>query len=1405
MLWSGLVWVRSADPITRVDEVRLLPRTESITNNLVRLSGVITYFDPVWWSCFFADQTAGIYLDFEQEDVAFEAGERLDIEGYVQQGGFAPSVKVTRFDRRGRGEALPLRRPSIDLLLKGGEDSQWIELDGLVHSVNFSDPQRSHLIIQLSYPTTEVTVVVPNPKGDLRFPENLVDAEVRVRGVCGMIYNQNSRRPGDHHPSGFRLHASSMSQVEILKPANPDPFTLPERRLDRVLEFNPRSDLGHRVKVRGLVAVSRSDGVLFLQRDQNGIRVELSARQSIEVGSELEVVGFPKPSLSGPVLAHSLVRKTGVLRSVPVMALDDPELEGRQAGLMVSAQGSLVDWYGQGRDTVVNLRRGNQAFEVIYENPHADVAWLETLVPGALLEVTGVNSVPYDSQQVAQKMQIFVQGREAFRVLDRGPWLEDKRVRYALLALVPATFMALLWVRLLRRRVTTQTAQIRQQYLEKHAVEQRFQDLAENANDAIYTLSPQGQFTSVNQAAERLVGYTREQLLRMNFRDLVVEDQWPMTLEHIERKMRGVEERDRFEVDILTRTRERLTIEVSSRATLTSGILIEIQGVARDITDRKRAEKAVQTSEARLQALAKGTASSWGVSFFEDLVTHLAKVFGVRFVEVTELVGGGGGIVRTLAVCNEAKPMENMEFELNGTPAATVIREGVCAFPDGVQARFPQDRFLAGMNAVGYLGVCIRAANSEPVGTLVVVDDKPLADVESIRALLQIFAARAGVELERLRFETTLRRNEERYRSLVSSLAEGVILQDAQGSILEANENACQILGLDRDQLMARRTIGPEWRTVREDGSIFPSTEYPVMLSATTGRSYRNVIMGVWISGDRLRWISINSQPVRGGDGYSVVAAVASFEDITEVRTASIALRESEERYRLLVENSTDILSELDHDGCLVYVSPNALTILGYHPSELLHQRVLDGVHPDEVDRLKALFGAHTDGSASHRYRHRQGKWLWFESSVRWFRNPSGEVRIAAVSRDITSRVATEQVHDALQEQLRQSQKLEAIGTLAGGIAHDFNNIMGGILGNAELVQGSLAPSHPAQFQLAQIVQAILRAREVVRQLLTYSRKKEDLRQEMSLQKVVAEAVELLRAALPSTIEIEQDLGETSIPIMAHSAQIHQVVMNLGVNASQAMMAAKRSGTLRVGCDFVEVSADLAARHARLRSGTFARFFLADEGHGMPSEVVDRIFEPFFTTKPVGEGTGLGLSVVHGIVRSHGGVVLVQSRVGAGTTFEVLLPLLEREGSGGRELLSLMPRGVGEFVLWVEEDSLSADLIEWMLRVLGYTPSVFTSAKEAMEAIRSNPTRYQLVVAPMRRGTVETGAGDVVGFANSLNPFITILRTSDEPMEQGDHRKRVLRKPFSLQQLSTTLRLVLRQSGHDVYSKLQSE
>ncbi len=376
--------------------------------------------------------------------------------------------------------------------------------------------------------------------------------------------------------------------------------------------------------------------------------------------------------------------------------------------------------------------------------------------------------------------------------------------------------------------------------------------------------------------------------------------------------------------------------------------------------------------------------------------------------------------------------------------------------------------------------------------------------------------------------------------------------------------------------------------------------------------------------------------------------------------------------------------------------------------------------------RVKSLY-EHPEECSSDLVEFKDGR--VFERDSRPQRDGSKIVGRVWSFRDITARISSEQEKHHLLEQLGQSQKMEAVGTLAGGIAHDFNNILTGVIGYAELARARLPASHPSAEDLGCVLTAGERARDLVRRILTFSRKQKPEKSAVSLKPVIGEILHLLRATTPASIEIHAELQKDDDYVLADTAQIHQAILNLATNAVHAMSGGP--GRLNVDLDTITGSPQSAREHPRLLDGRWVRVSVGDTGHGMDSLTLRRIFEPFYTTKQPGEGTGLGLAVVHGIVTAHGGIVTVESEPGKGAAFRLHFPLVEKPDDAPAPNTGDAPRGNGERVLIVEDEIPVAEVARNYLMGLGYRPTVCHTPEKALEELGGGTHEFAAVLTDL--------------------------------------------------------------------------
>ncbi len=510
-------------------------------------------------------------------------------------------------------------------------------------------------------------------------------------------------------------------------------------------------------------------------------------------------------------------------------------------------------------------------------------------------------------------------------------------------------------------------------------------------------------------------------------------------------------------------------------------------------------------------------------------------------------------------------------------------------------------------------------------------------------------------------------------------------------------------------------------------------------------------------------------------------------------RAAEEALLESEEKFRKIFQSSPDpIMIAPLHEGCNMDVNDAFLDFTGFSLPEVMGKTFLDlGLWLTGEDR--ETFGSALKATGSlkafeTRFQTKQGirSVLLSADTITLRQCPC----MLIVIKDITELKRSQQERALVEAQLRQGQKLEALGTLAGGIAHDFNNILGIIMGYAELSRMETEEGSSLGNNLREVLNASERAKELVKQILTFSRRSEDRKLALQLGSTVKEAMKILRPSLPSTIEIKTEVLSEST-VLADPTQIHQVLLNLCTNAAHSMR--DRGGVLEVSLEDIVVDDEHAQPLKSIPPGHCVKLTVKDTGHGIDPAIIDSIFDPFFTTKGLGEGTGLGLSVVHGIVQGHGGIIDVESTVGKGTTFTVIIPALEAANEAVEKEIAAPLAGGKERILVVDDEPILARMLMQMLTRLGYNVVFRTNGLEALEVFESQP--FDLVITDMTMPHL-TGA-DLAIELSKLRPGVrVILMTGFSEKIDAEKAKKLgiqgfIMKPIILKDLADLIRKVV--------------
>jgi len=513
--------------------------------------------------------------------------------------------------------------------------------------------------------------------------------------------------------------------------------------------------------------------------------------------------------------------------------------------------------------------------------------------------------------------------------------------------------------------------------------------------------------------------------------------------------------------------------------------------------------------------------------------------------------------------------------------------------------------------------------------------------------------------------EASVRKSEKKYRMLFENMAQGVFYQNADGELIDFNQNALDMFGLTKDQFLGKTSFDPEWKVIHEGGSDFPANQHPSMIALRTGKPVLDITAGVFNPFKRdFVWLSINAIPqFKNGDSKPYQVFV-TLHDITDLKKAD--------------------------------------------------------------------------------------------------------------------------------EELRQAHKMESIGTMAGGIAHDFNNLLHMIIGNTELALEDIPEWNPAHESLEEIKSASLRAAGIVKQLLNFSRKTDQDLKPMGAVTIIKDSLKFLRSTIPSTVKFELNLPDTDIPILGDPIQINQIMMNLCVNASQFLQDTR--GTIKIDVKTVILNEEDAKDYANLSAGNHIKITVSDSGPGIAPDILDLIFDPYFTTKKFGAGSGMGLAVVHGNVKNHGGAIFVDNKPGEGATFNIFFPVIDELPEPKIEVKEDIPHGT-ETILFVDDEEFIVNMTGKTLERLGYQIEKRLNPVEALELFKSNPDVFDLVITDMTMPQM-TGAELAEKLKKIRSDIPVIICTGHSAIIDEEKAKRLgieglVMKPVSKLKIAKAIREIL--------------
>jgi PAS domain S-box-containing protein len=822
-----------------------------------------------------------------------------------------------------------------------------------------------------------------------------------------------------------------------------------------------------------------------------------------------------------------------------------------------------------------------------------------------------------------------------------------------------------------------------------------------------------------------------------------------------------------------------------------------------DIEDGKPAEASVGVESRLLEMIAKGTPLKEAL---DALCRTAEAIFREASVSILLLDSKSERLWHAAAPSLPASYTDEIDGSLSdpklGPCAAAAHLGEQTIVPDiALETRWPQ---LCALASAHGLRACwstpIKSSDAKVLGTFAIYWREPRAPSAQQRHQLEQFTHLASIALERDGATGALRRSEERYALAMAASGDGHWDWDIPSDRVYASPLLLQICGLPPDSVFASRAEFHKLFPFHPDDRAKWQNDLEAYLAGTYARletEFRIVRNG------ETRWIHVTGLCLRDRAGAPVRLA-GSVTDVTERKHVEDELRARQEMLDLAQKAARAVAFEW-HIGVGEGTnrwSQDLEVMYGLAPGTYdgSYETWKKLVHPDDWPGVRAAIKrAHQTGDVAGEYRvvHQDGATRWLQAKGRMFFDAEGNPsRMIGFMLDVTERRIAEEELKKMEGQLRQSQRLEAMGTLAGGIAHDFNNLLGAILGYGEMALRGARAGSRLRRDIESILVAGERGRALVDRVLAFSRSGVGERVPVNVQKVVRETLKLVGAKSPEGIRIEHRLRAGRSAVLGDPTQIHQVLMNLVTNALHAMPG---GGTLHLWLDRVRLEAPRAATMGTLDAAEYVVLKVADTGTGISPQILERIFDPFFTTKEVGVGTGLGLSLVHGIATGLGGAIDVASTVGKGSVFTVYLPRFGEAPAADKAAArpaSKVLQGHLERILVVDDEAPLVDLVTRTLSDLGYTPVGLTSSSAALEMFRADPQRFDAVMTD--ESMPGASGSELIREIRQMRPQIPTLLVSgyvgtaelQKAREAGADE--VLRKPLCAQELASTLARVLR-------------
>ncbi|MBN1102942.1 MAG: PAS domain S-box protein [Deltaproteobacteria bacterium] len=853
------------------------------------------------------------------------------------------------------------------------------------------------------------------------------------------------------------------------------------------------------------------------------------------------------------------------------------------------------------------------------------------------------------------------------------------------------------------------------QQLEREIQGRRQAEEALKDSEALYRLVTESSLTGIyiiqdnrlvyaNKRLCEMGGYRPEEILGRDFSGFIHSQDIGMVKGILGKRLQGLQAPNHYQVRVLKRDGSHLWVELFDAMGDYKGRSATIGNMV-DISASKQAEAALRETDKTLFQIVQGNSIPTFVIDREHVVTYWNKACeNLTGISASDIIGTRKH--RAAFYCVERPVLADLIVD---------------SAPEDDMAKYYPRGISESVLIEGAYEVEDFFPNLGKRGKWLFFTATPLKDSEggvigAIETLQDI--------TDRKFAEQSLKQEQAFLRHVIDTVPGIICVKMEDGRFALANRALAYAYGTTVADLEGKKDT--DFSPTPEEAAAFRKDDLHVIRGRVTKTIPEEEIT---FADGTIHWLSTTKIPLVLQDGTcSQLLAVAV--DITERKQAEEALRNSEAKYRELVQNANSIILRMDTEGNITFFNEFAQSFFGYSEEEILGRNVVGTIVPQTDSAGQDLEAMVRDiGLRPERYEtnenenmRQNGERVWVTWTNKGIRDADENVvGILCIGNDITQR-------KSIEDQLRQAQKMEAIGTLAGGIAHDFNNILGGIIGYTELamMDESPDPDNRRYQYLSRLLEAGNRAKDLIQQILKFSKRDSAAMSAFSITPVVKESVKLLRAILPKSIDLQQRIQADPDRIMGDPTQVHQVIMNLCTNAYHVMRG--EGGVLSITLENARIESPRESMSLKVPPGDYIRLSVSDTGSGIAPQILERIFEPYFTTKKISEGTGLGLSVTLGIVKSHNGLIELTSRVGEGTRFDVYFPVTQTRSVEAASRVGALPAGHMESVLVVDDELFFLDVLKENLQTLNYRVTANQSSVKTLEAFKSNPNGFDLVI-----------------------------------------------------------------------------